>query len=292
MPGFPAPFMNRFFISALTAGMLASVAHAQGMSSGDVNEWSAFHARVPEPERLPERTELTFHAIKHEGPFAPSAEVALSADTRQLIGLLQQQHWSEALSHLKATQADLNRRDESGATPLSIAAYAGQLELVREMLRQGALPDQVGAQGLTPLGAAAWQGHELVVQDLLREGARVDMPGTTGQLPLHLACASGRVKVVRMLLQQGADWRAPNRQGRHALEEAAYFGQVPVMQALVDAGANLAEPDRYGLNAVHAAALGAQTDTLAWLHARGMAVPSVLSQVLIDQINSPAPTQP
>ena len=90
-----------------------------------------------------------------------------------------------------------------------------------------------------------------------------------------------------LLMRQGADWREPNRQGRHALEEAAYFGQLPALEALQKAGANLAEPDAHGLNAVHAAALGGQADTLAWLRERGVPVPSVLSQLLVDQVEHP-----
>lgn len=286
--------MKRSAVSILSAACLLAAATpvpvlAQGISSGDVNEWSSFTTRAPEPERLAERTDLTFKAIAHEGPFSPVREAALGADERQLLSLLQQARWAEALAHLKAAQPDLNRRDETGTTPLSLAARAGQLELVREMLRQGAVPDQVGVGGMTPLGAAAFQGHDLVVQDLLRAGARVDAPGSTGQLPLHLACATGRLRIMAMLLRQGADWREPNRQGRHALEEAAYFGQVPAMEALVKAGANPAEPDVHGLNAVHAAAFGVQPEALAWLRARQVPVPSVLSQLLIDQMDNPVP---
>ena len=283
--------MSRFAPPLLSACLLATVFQvpvgAHGISSGDVSEWSAFATRAPEPERLVERTDLTFKGISHEGPFSPTREAALGADERQLLALLQQARWADALAHLKGTQPDLNRRDDTGLTPLSLAARAGQLDLVREMLRQGADADQVGVGGMTPLGAAAFLGHDLVVQDLLRAGARVDQPGATGQQPLHLACATGRLRAMALLMRQGAAWREPNRQGRHALEEAAYFGQLPALEALQKAGANLAEPDAHGLNAVHAAALGGQADTLAWLRERGVPVPSVLSQLLVDQVEHP-----
>jgi hypothetical protein len=270
----------------LMAG-LAGVAHAQAMGSGDANEWSGFGAPVAVPERPGSLPDAVFQQVKHDGPWSVRAEVALSQDALQLRELLLGARWAEAMVLLKQGQPDLNRRDETTLTPLSLAARAGQTELVREMLRQGADPDQVGASGMTPLGAAAWAGHELVVRDLLRQGARVDVPGRTGQLPLHLACAAGQVRTMALLMKQGADWREPNRQGRHALDEAALFGQIGAMQALLDAGAPLAEPDLHQLNAVHAAALGEQREALAWLRGRGVPVPSVLSQVLIDQLNVP-----
>lgn len=254
------------------------------MASGDVNEWSGFAARTPDPERLQDRRDQVFKDIAHDGPFAASRELALSPQAAKLLNLIQRGQWELALAHLKAAQPDLNQRDDVGNTPLSLAARAGELELVREMLRQGADPDAVGAGGMTPLGAAAFQGHELVVRDLLRKGASVSAVGLTGQPPLHLACATGQRKVVALLMKQGADWQQTNRQGRHALEEAAYFGQLPALQALVDAGADLSARDPHGLNAVHAAALGEQRQALDWLQARGVPVPGVLSQVLVDRL--------
>lgn len=280
--------MKRLACFALVA-CLPPMLQAQTLASVEPHEWSAFVQPEGDPAREVPHSDLSFQDIKHEGPWSRQAQAQLSADARQLLALLQQQSWGAALALLKERHPDLNRSDDTRLTPLSLAARAGQAELVREMIRQGAALDQVGAGGMTPLGAAAYFGHDVVVRELLRKGARPDVPGLTGQLPLHLASAAGHVRVVKLLMQHGADWREPNRQGRHALAEAALFGKVPVMQALLDAGANPAEPDLNLLNAVHAAALGEQMPALDWLRQQGVAVPSVLTQVLIDQLRNPVP---
>lgn len=265
---------------------------AQALRSGDVSEWSGFGTPAMEPVRTGPQTDWVFQDVQHEGPWSRSAERQLGQAEQGLFALLAAQRWPEALAHLKQTQPDLNRRDELGATPLSLVARAGQLALLKEMLRQGADVDSAGAAGMTPLGAAAFAGHDLVVRELLRQQARVDLPMANGQYPLHWACATGQVNTMTQLLKAGADWRLPNRQGRHAVEEAAYFGQLQALVTLQEHGADVAAPDAYRLNAVHAAALGEQVQTLAWLRAQGVRVPSVFSQLLIDQLDGPRAPKP
>ena len=258
--------------------------HAQGFQASGYSEWSSFVSPAVEPVRTGPLLDLAFQDLKQEGPWSHSAEIRLSQAERRQFELLDGVQWLDALKQLKQDRPDLNRRDEQGRTPLSIAARAGELELVKEMLRQGADPDMVGAGGLTALGGASFAGHELVVRELLRKDARVDVPMSRGQYPLHLACASGQLNIIRLLLASGADWRLPNGQGRHAVEEAAYFGQQQALALLQERGADLAARDQYRLNAVHAAAIGEQPQTVAWLRARGVAVPSIFSQLLIDQL--------
>ncbi len=279
-------------VSAIALFAAADAHAGESIDFADATDWSSFALRASEPPRMPIRSDLPFKAISHEGPFSPEREAHLSAETRQLLDLLGQAQWAEALAWLKSAQPALNKRDERGITPLSLCAKAGQLALVREMIRQGAELDQVGAAGMTPLGAAAFEGHDLIVRDLLRAGARTDVPGATGQLPMHLAAATGQTGSMALLRQHGADWTWPNRSGRHVLAEAAYFGQHEAIRWLMTQGAALDAPDRHQLNALHAAALGEQRATVAWLRSQGVPVPHVMSQVLIDQLDTPPATRP
>lgn len=261
----------------------ASLCSAQVRNERDVNEWSAFIVPVTEPERMGPVPDHQFQTLKQGGPWQAQASGGLSGIEKLLMSLVRQSQWADALALLKASNPDPNATDELGVTPLSLAAGAGQTELVKELLRRGADHDQRGAGGMTPLGVAAFNGHELVVRELLRQGARTDVPGATGQLPLHLACATGQQRIVKLLMAAGADVRAPNRQGRHALAEAAYFGQVGVMQQLLGAGVSADLPDLYGRNALHAAAIGQQKLAVVWLAKQGVKPTNALTQSLLDQ---------
>jgi ankyrin repeat protein len=266
--------------------LCASAVHAQGLAMQDMGTWSAFQAPAAEPAATGPVLDVLFDDVRREGPWRVSDQKRLSAPAAQLIQLLRDAHWDDALRVLKQQQPDLNQTDENRNTPLSLAAAAGQLPLVREMLRQGAQLDQTGTNGMTPLAAATWHGHELVVRDLLRSGARLDAPTLTGQLPLHVACAAGKPRIMALLVQAGANWRWVNKRGHHAVSEAAFFGQTAALQWLAEQGAVLSAPDDTRLNAVHAAALGGHLGVVRWLQQKGVPVPSVLTQVLIDQIAS------
>lgn len=266
--------------------LLGAAAQAQGISSGDQNEWSSFIPAANQPERTGPVLDQSFQDVRRDGPWSRQSEAALSASERTFLQMLSDRQWRDALAWLKQHQPDLNRRDETGRTPLTLAVQGDQLELVREMIKRGADVDQAGASGMTPLGAAALAGQETIVRDLLRARADIDKPNALGQTPLHLACMSGHTRTVALLLDQGADWRLTNKQGRHALAEAAHAGQLPVLQLFKARGMDLSTPDFYRLNAVHAATMGEQRETLAWLRAQGVPVTSVLTQLLIDQLNS------
>lgn len=265
-------------LSIATTSCLAQVHHAQ-----DASEWASFWVPAAQAERTGPVADHQFQVLKQTGPWHPEPVGTVEASERQLLTLIRQGRAAEALALLKHSNPDPNATDELGATPLSLAAAAGLVELVKELLRRGAQADQRGAGGMAPLGAAAFQGHELVVRELLRQGARTDVASATGQWPLHLACATGQQRVVRQLMAAGADPRAFNREGRHALAEAAYFGQIGVLRQLADAGWPLDMPDQHGRNSLHAAALGQQREAVAWLEQQGVGPTTVLTQVLLDQ---------
>jgi hypothetical protein len=262
--------------------------HARN-TSRDAHEWAAFTSVQSEPERKGPVLDTQFQTLKQGGPWVAESFDQQPAALQALLAAAREGRWPELLTALKALQFNPNIRDEQGATMLSLAARAGELDVCRELIKRGADVDQPGWSGYTPLGAAAFAGHELVVRDLLRAGAGTEVLSRNGQLPLHLAATSGQVRVVKQLLAAKADPKAFNQAGRHALAEAAMNGQIGVMALLVDKGMGVAEPDQHRLNALHAAALGAQTQAAQWLQARGVPVPGVVTQILLDVMAEGAP---
>ncbi|MFT3858867.1 MAG: ankyrin repeat domain-containing protein [Aquabacterium sp.] len=276
-------------LMALMAAMGEGQALAQARDMTDANEWTAFRTpAVIVSGRDAPFDDLAFLDVRQEGPWARSADQRLVGSSQQMLVLLREGRWQDALKHLKEARPDLNRRDTSGDTPLTLAIKAGRIELVREMLRQGAVIDARGTDGMTPLTLAAYTGHDVIVRDLLRQGADVSLPTSLHQTALHLACAGGHTGVVAQLLKAGARWDVPNASGRHALAEAAFHGRIDVMQQLVAAGADVRGTDAHRLNAVHAAALGRQPDALHWLTERGVPVSSELTRLLIEAMDRPA----
>lgn len=250
---------------------------------GDTGEFSGFTRPAAQPAGNGPLDEAPFTVLRHGGPWSAADTPVVPTGTRAAMALARQGRWPALAERLEKDQTHPDVRDQDGATLLTLAARAGELAVVQDLLRRGADPDRRGVAGFTPLAAAATGGHDLVVLELLRADADPDIASANGQTPLHLAARAGHPRVVRQLLKAHADPMAWNRDGRHVLSEAALGGQVAVMDMLVASGLDAGTRDRHGLNALHAAALGRQSVAAAWLRQHGVQVTHPLTQVLIDK---------
>ncbi|KAG2487523.1 hypothetical protein HYH03_013804 [Edaphochlamys debaryana] len=113
---------------------------------------------------------------------------------------------------------------EDGDTVLHVAAYAGNAEVVAQLLEQGVDIRAQGKASRTPLHAAACQGHEWVVRALLQAGAGINKGDAVGNTPLHAAAAEGRMRVVDLLLTAGASAGTRNKDGYTARDIARQWG--------------------------------------------------------------------
>ena len=97
---------------------------------------------------------------------------------------------------------------KSMAAPLFYACYTGLIEVVRELLDQGA--DLNYHQGLgrlvtpTPLNGSILGGHAPMVKFLLDSGVQVNAIGDWGRTSLHHAALNGKDFIVELLVQHGA----------------------------------------------------------------------------------------
>lgn len=134
-------------------------------------------------------------------------------------------------------------------TGLMIAAWTGDLPMMRLFLERRAdinLRNRFGEQALQ---LAAWRGHGGAVRLLLEQGARVNRRGAQWSA-LHYAAFAGHEDIARLLIEQGADVdaRAPN--GTTALMLAAREGQAGIAAWLLAAGADAGIANEWGDDAL------------------------------------------
>lgn len=137
-----------------------------------------------------------------------------------------------------------------GRTALWYAA-GGAPEVVQALLEAGADPNAGGADSILD-HAAAWGGRQ-VVELLLAAGADPKVG-----LPLHQAAiaATDSLPVARLLLEAGADPKVKDQEGQTAADVARRCGKPALADALIEAGAALSPlaPEDAALEAFAAAA--------------------------------------
>ena len=109
--------------------------------------------------------------------------------------------------------ADVNARDENGATPLLFAKEPGKHEIMDLLLAKGADVNAAGHWSRTPLHVMCTQVDPVGVEKLLAAGADVNRKDRDGATPLCAAIMplGGQrdnpraVEIVRQLLSKGAD---------------------------------------------------------------------------------------
>jgi len=114
-----------------------------------------------------------------------------------------------------------------GATPILLAAQAGNVAAVRALVAAGADPQAATKENSTPLMVAAGVGE---FEDR-RETTRT---------------RSARLETAKLLVDLGADVNAVGENGWTALHGAAYTGSDSIIEFLVSKGAKMDVKDRFG----------------------------------------------
>lgn len=174
----------------------------------------------------------------------------------------------EAAQRLLVEGADVDARDERGATPLHRAAANGNAEVAEFLLDHGAHVNSRTMSNETPLHEAANNGQPEVVRVLLAHGADVNAKSFSGYTPLHQlvsgrsfhraareANCKGRNRdypgTAEALLKNGAAVNAKAEQGKTALHFAAEHGDKELAKLFIAHGADVNARSEGGCTPLH-----------------------------------------
>ena len=176
------------------------------------------------------------------------------------------------VKHLIRTGRDVNAYDKSGWTPLLRAAFHGDVEVARELIRANAdVHLKVKGSGRSVLCTAAyyvcqaWVKFYLFVMFILRIDKQVagdifrakadnywKIRGS-GRTALHIAAYYGHQSLVKLFLETNINLNEQDDDGRTALILAVERGHRVVVAELVKAGADTSLKDKKGMTAVRLA---------------------------------------
>ena len=141
---------------------------------------------------------------------------------------------------LKHDHLKLEARSYQGETPLMLAAFHGNEELVKCLLEKGADINAEMRQGYTALTAAVSKGHTSIVKYLLENDANPNVLPAGTATPLKCAADDGNCDIISLLLSHGAkiDMGAEN-DGITPVLAAMSNGQVEAVKLLLEHGPSL-----------------------------------------------------
>ncbi|WP_264688569.1 ankyrin repeat domain-containing protein [Wolbachia endosymbiont (group B) of Catoptria pinella] len=183
---------------------------------------------------------------------------------------------------------DVNSKDENGWTLLHLAAWEGQLNDTRSLVKKGADINAENIFGRKPIHVAAENNNTNIIEFFLSKGMSIDDVDRYGRTPLYCASWNGHLGVVKYLVEKGADINAQDKGGKTSLDAATdqkhddvieYLKQVQLDQELliaaqysnfdevrdlVNQGASLNVKYSDGMTVVHSAAYGGNLDIVKY----------------------------
>ncbi len=137
----------------------------------------------------------------------------------------------------------LNLRDESGKSPLMLAAELGRGEIIAALISAGADVNLSDNKSRSALHLAVENGHAPVVRALLESGANIEARDAFQRTPLILAAEGPSLEVTEVLLEKGADINAEAIRGYTAILWGARNQNEDVVNLLIDAKATITPQD-------------------------------------------------
>ena len=166
-----------------------------------------------------------------------AAAAAVAGSGQALIQAVQNDDQA-AVAELLAQKADVNAREDDGATPLAWAALRCNYTIAALLLKAGADPNLSNEQGIGPLYLSIANGSPAIVKLLLEKHADPNLAREDGETPLMAAARLGQMDVIKMLLDRGAGVNAREKRFEQtALMWAA--GHPEAVRLLVEHGADV-----------------------------------------------------
>lgn len=171
-------------------------------------------------------------------------------DESPLIFAIKQHHLG-MVSLLIDAGAEINiHSPETGITPLHIAVFEEQPEILKLLLDKGASPYAQTCDGSYPLHWIGYNTYDVISELLIKTGADINARDHEGNTPLHNVVHLTNMNRVRWLLAHGADPNLQNNEGCTPLHDIVQDSGYFLIELLLDAGADILIKNNKGLTPI------------------------------------------
>ena len=118
-------------------------------------------------------------------------------------------------------------------TQLQLAASRGEIDLIKEIISEGADINETNKHKKTALMLAAGNGRVEATKLLLKLNANINAQEVDGMTALMMAASDGKSETVKLLIEHGADINITNNYGATAITNAAFFNHLSSVKAIL-----------------------------------------------------------
>ncbi len=179
--------------------------------------------------------------------------VAISSQSQDVFEAVKSNDLTKVKALVIADPQVVNARDNTGRTPLHYAAMSGNAEVIKILLKRGAMPSASNKSGYTPLVYAANGGFKEAVNLLLDNGADYDRTGDKALEVLMLSMGNGLERLAQVVIEKdGTDLLNDELRNREIMHEAVKSGSVEIVELLIANDVRLEKGvDKYGWTPIH-----------------------------------------
>lgn len=159
-----------------------------------------------------------------------------------------------------------------GATPLLVASYTGNADIVNALIEAGSdIRAKDDIDGATTIHIASANGNNEVINILLnKDNTLINEADSMKDTPLHWASIKNQTDTISLLLANGADTKLANSDGNTVLHYAAMYGDVNTVNVLLEADSFLASVENNeGITPIYYAIVVSDNDILSSIITNG-----------------------
>ena len=146
-----------------------------------------------------------------------------------LMQAVRDQAWKSFDVLLANPNTDVNQENQFGETALMYVALLGDTTRAQKLISRGA---KVNKEGWTPLHYASTKGQAAMVRLLLSQGALPNDISPEGNTALFMAVQTDSLETVQLLINAGADPSASNLKAQDSIDMARLKGKDALARAL------------------------------------------------------------
>ncbi|XP_007903583.1 ankyrin repeat and death domain-containing protein 1A [Callorhinchus milii] len=172
----------------------------------------------------------------------------------------------DAVTFLLKHNARVDIKDKHGMDALLLAAWFGNLNILKMLVEKGSDRKSTNQEGMNMLHCAAQNNHSLIVEYIIKD-LQLDLnkPIEQGKKPYHLAVENGHVEMEMLLREFACSTQEKDKEGNTALHLAARNGHSTMVEVLLSDWKQVDEKNEEGQTAFYLAVLGGHQECVQML---------------------------